>query len=312
MKHAYISLVIPVTVVPSSSTLQMLDSVLAAQSRAHEIVIVAPNGPQNRMPSLTHEIPFRGPVTVVTTHLRSTLDGAIIAGLARSVGDFVIEWRGPLASIDENLVNSLLKPSDSGIELVEVVGTETSKASKFFNAAVNTLRPQHAPLRRTAARVYSRHALQVVLSGTAFDSQLDILVAELPVRRIVHPAPFANPPHAPINQRLSNGFSLLTNGTRFGSTVPLMLAAVSAAIGVGAAVYGLGFLLLRGEPPEGWTTLMVVAGLGQAAVLTMLGLTWSRIDSLAKGLARHSDMTAQVQVWAPSVSDQTPNERRTV
>lgn len=300
MKHAYVSLVLPVGSVPGRGAIAALDSALAHQARAHEIILVTPYGQYDVEDGLQDEIALHGPVSILTTHIRSTPDGAIIAGLARAVGDFVIEWRGRLEDIDGRLLGELLAPSDSGSDLVEVVGVERSRASRLFNRAVNALRPRSAPLRRTIGRVYSRYAVQAVLSSVTFEPQVDVLVAELPVQRVVQTVPVANPPHAPLLQRLNNGFALLAKGTRFGSAVPLTLAAISALAGVAAAIYALGFLLLRGRTPEGWTTLMVVTGLGQAAVLTMLGLTWTRIDALTKGLARNPDTTATVQVVAPT------------
>jgi hypothetical protein len=58
--------------------------------------------------------------------------------------------------------------------------------------------------------------------------------------------------------------------------------------------------LLNGTSPEGWTTLMVVTGLGQASILALIGMTWSRIDSLSKGLTRSHDATAEVVVFPPT------------
>lgn len=300
MKHAYVSLVLPAKAVPDAPTIEGLDAVLAGCARAHEIVLVTSFDRGGHGPALQEELAVQGPVSIVTTHLRSTPDGATVAGIARSVGDFVIEWRGALEDIDRDLIGGLLELTDAGAELVEVVGVERSRTSRLFHRLVNALRPRHSPLTRTVGRVYSRHAVQAVLGTAAFEPQLDVLVAELPVRRSVHRVPAANPPHAPLAQRLDNGFALLAKGTRFGSAVPLALAAVSAATGVGAAIYALGFLLLRGRTPEGWTTLMVLIGLGQAAILTMLGVTWTRIDSLTKGLARNPDVTAEVHVAAPT------------
>lgn len=300
MKHAYISLVLPVTTMPEARTIEALDAALAAESRAHEIVIVAPHGAPVSLTGLGSELRIQGPVSVVATHLRSTPDGSVVAGLARAVGDFIIEWRGPLESVDSQLVGELLEPTDAGIELVEIVGRERSRASRAFNRLVNALRPRTTPLRKTIGRVYSRYAVQTVLGAVAFEPQLDVLAAELPVRRSVHASTLMSPPHAPFSQRLNAGFTLLAKGTRFGSVVPLMLAVVSALTAVGAAVYALAFLVVRGRTPEGWTTLMVLIGLGQAAILTMLGLTWTRIDALTKGLARNPDVTAMVHVAAPT------------
>jgi hypothetical protein len=297
MKNAYVSIVLPVPVVPAPRVIEAIDAALDEQTRAHEIVIVTPYG-QSAL--LQDAIAVRGPVSILATHMRSTPDGAIIAGLARTVGDFVIEWRGPLDEIDGQLINDLLVPSDGGVELVEAIGVETSQASRLFNSAVNSLRPRQAPLRKTIGRVYSRHAVQAILGATAFEPQLDVLVAELPVHRASHSVPHPNPHRTSLTQRLNDGFALLSKGTRFGSAIPLTLAAISALFGIAAAIYALGFLLLRGQTPEGWTTLMVVTGLGQAAILTMLGLTWTRIDALTRGLSRSQDPTATVEVIAPT------------
>lgn len=310
MKHAYVSLVIPVTTLPDARTIESLDCALATQVRAHEIVVVLPYSSKGSIFESETELNVRGPVSVVTTHLRSTLDGSIVAGLARCVGDFVIEWRGPLEGVDAQLIGRILEPTDAGVELVEVDGIERSRASRLFNRMVNALRPRTAPLRRTIGRVYSRYAVQALLGAVAFEPQLDALVAELPVHRAVYTSIHENPPHAPLLQRFNNGFALLAKGTRFGSMVPLALAAASALIAVAAAIYAVGFFILRGESPEGWTTLMLLVGVGQAAILTMLGLTWTRIDAVSNGLARSPDVTAAVHVFAPTVaSGSEPRDR---
>jgi hypothetical protein len=297
MKHAYVSMVLPVRAVPAIRVIEQIDAALAEQARAHEIIIVAP---YDRLEMLKDPTAVRGPVSIVTTHIRSTPDGAIIAGLARAVGDFVIEWRGPLNKIEGQLINDLLAPSDSGVELVEAIGVEKSQASRLFNKAVNSLRSRQAPLRKTIGRAYSRHAVQAILGAATFEPQLDVLVAELPVHRASYSVPYSNPHHASIAHRLSHGLALLSRGTRFGSAIPLTLAAISALFGLAVAIYALGILLLRGKTPEGWTTLMIVIGLGQAAILAMLGLTWSRIDALTRWPSRPVDATAETLVWAPS------------
>ena len=297
MKHAYVSMLLPLPVVPAVRVIEKIDAALDEQARAHEIVIVTPYGQSD---TLQDPMAVQGPVSIVTTHIRSTPDGAIVAGLARTVGDFVIEWRGPIDEIDGQLIHDLLAPSDAGVELVEAIGVERSQASRLFNRAVNSLRPRQAPLRKTIGRAYSRHAVQAILGASAFEQQLDVLVAELPVHRSSLAVPHSNPHHASLAQRLNDGFTLLSKGTRFGSAIPLTLAAISALFGLAAAIYALGFLLLRGQTPEGWTTLMVVIGLGQAAILTMLGLTWTRIDALTRGLSRTYDSTAEVHVFVSS------------
>jgi len=104
---------------------------------------------------------------------------------------------------------------------------------------------------------------------------------------------------ATTGQRVAEGAALLLKGTRFGAVFPLALAVMSAVFGVAVAFYALAILLIRGRTPEGWTTLMVVSGLGQAAILAMLGLTWARLDALARGLSRSQEATAFVVTRPP-------------
>lgn len=302
MKHGYVSLVLSGEDIPDLETIVRLDRALAAQTRSHEIVVVMPYGespPLDRLKTV-------GPVTTVLTHMRATADGLLIAGLARAVGDFVIDWRGPADRIDETLLEKMLAPTDEGVELVEIVGREGSLVSRFFNRLVNRLRPAAAPLRKTIGRVFSRRALQEVLGATAFEPQLDILTAELPVPRSLLQIAEPNPHRDSWAQRFSEGLALLSKGTRFGSAVPISLAVVSALFGTSAALYALAVLVFRGRTPEGWTTLMVVIGLGQAAVLTMLGLAWARLDALTRGLSRNTDATAEVHVLAPATELDEP------
>ena len=300
MKHAYVSVVLPVRKLPAIAAIEELDQVLSRETRAHEIILVVPYAvtPPDYAQSET-----TGPLTAVSTHMQATADTAIVAGLARAAGDFVLEWRGPIDHLDAATIRETLELTDVGNELVEAVGRETSWVSRSFYRFVNSLRSRKVPVRKTVGRLYSRHALGQVLRSTTFEPQLDILNAELPVPRAIYESSAPNPHRASMAERLGEGSALLSKGTRFGSAIPLTLAAVSAAFGIGAAIYALVILFVRGKTPEGWTTLMVVSGLGQAAILAMLGLVWARIDGLTRGLTRNQDVTASVTVSAPMRPD---------
>ena len=301
MKYAYVSLVLRRAAAPDPAAIQRLDSLLSQVARDHEIVIATPY-PAFRSDGEPVVEPCSGPLTVVYTHARASRDSAAIAGLARSVGDFVVEWSGPLNSLRESLLRAILELTDQGNELVEIVGSDTGGFSRWFYRCANALRPASAPIRKTVGRVFSRHALAQLLVATSFEPHINVLVAELPVKRTEVAVPVAAEEKAGTRQRLNDGMSVLARGTRFGSAIPLGLSAVSAAIAVSAAVYALLVLLVRGRTPEGWTTLMVLTGFGQAAVLAMLGMIWGRLDSLTRGLSRRGDATVSVEVTAPKVN----------
>ncbi|MEZ5184650.1 MAG: hypothetical protein R2720_02800 [Candidatus Nanopelagicales bacterium] len=297
MKQAYVSVVLSAAELPDPREIERLDKLLEQESRLHEIIAVVPHSAD---PQEYERMDLSGPFTSITTHVRATPDAAVIAGLSRAVGDFVVEWRGEPTLLDAETLARALHPTDGGGELVELTGTESSTLSKAFYRAVNSLRPRAVPVRKTVGRTYSRHCLGQLLSANAFEPQLDVLSAELPVHRSVVSVDAPNPHRKSFVERLAEGGTLLSKGTRFGSTIPLSLAAVSAFFGVAAALYALGVLVLRGRTPEGWTTLMVVIGLGQAAILAMLGMVWTRIDAMARGFSTRRDATGGVTVVPPT------------
>jgi hypothetical protein len=300
VKHAYVSLVLTMGEAAKPEDVATLDKTLTRCTRLHEIVVAVPFG----TPAVDYAgLDLAGPVTTVSTFARASADSGVVAGLSRSVGDFVIEWRGRPSALDADIIDSALAPTDEGRELVEIVGRETSAVSRFFYRTVNALRARSTPVRKTIGRVYSRHSLGQVLAATTVEPQLDILAAELPVARGEVQVDLANPHRPSMVDRVGEGANLLSKGTRFGSTVPLGLAIMSAIFGTGAALYAVGVFLVRGQTPEGWTTLMIVMGLGQAAVLVMLGLVWSRMNAMARGLSQRRDATAAVTVVAATDPD---------
>ncbi len=89
---------------------------------------------------------------------------------------------------------------------------------------------------------------------------------------------------------------MLTKGSRFGTVIPLALAGISSFFAVVVAIYAMVVYALFGSTPEGWTSLAVIIGLGQGAILALLGMIWSRLDTLSKGLSRKKDVAADINI----------------
>jgi len=300
LKESYVSFVLPVgDQMISDSELLRIDQLLKRNSRSHEIVIVTPfKGSENK----SHKgIELSGPLSIVYTSFNANKNRALIAGLARSVGDFIIEWHGAIESFTDDTFVSLLQPTNVGMELVEIENINTPFSSKIFYKVANSLRSPNVPVRKIVGRSYSRRALGHILKSVNFEPQLNILFAELALERKVLKEKIDLVIQESWRNRIIEGTTLLVKGSRFGSVVPLSLAAISALFGFSVSVYALVLYFSVGKGPEGWTTLMIVTGLGQASILALLGLTWSRIDSLARGLSNQVDATAEVVVIPPNL-----------
>jgi hypothetical protein len=301
MKNAYVSLVLYSDTLPNLKSLLLLDSTFPRYVKAVEFIVVTPRSSIQMDES---QGKLSNPVSFILTHPRIKKDQAIVAGLSRAVGDFVFEWKGPISELNGGLLARVLEFTDHGSELVQILWPEGSVVSRSFRRLVNFLRPSHTPIVKSVGRIYSRRAIQLLLPATAFEGQLDVLVAELPVSRSFCCLSNEVIEEKTLRKRFFEGVQLLMRGTQFGSTAPLFLAVISTLFGLTTAIYAITVLIFRGRTPEGWTTLMVATGLGQAGMLMILGLLWARIDTLVKGLGSYQGTDAEVYVLSPSSVEQ--------
>lgn len=298
MKQAYVSVILPFSgKLPSPQEINALDAALRISTRSHELILIATfdSGLINfELNDLT------GPLSIVYTNTVSSQNNSQVAAFGRAAGDFIIEWQGPIGDLTKDRIMELLEPTNHGAELIEFESSFQPISSRAFYSFANSLRSSRIPVRKTVGRVFSRRALGQLLLGSSFEPQINVLCAELPVQRTSKAIHVNFAARQNFRERIAEGMTLLSKGSRFGTVVPLALATVSAFFGIFVAFYALTLYLVNGKSPEGWTTLMIVTGLGQASILALIGMTWSRIDSLSKGLTRPRDATAEVVVFPPT------------
>jgi hypothetical protein len=284
-------------VLPPPQEITALDTALSLTTRQHELILITifDSGVKN------FEIDrLAGPLSIVYTNSISSQNSARVAAFGRAVGDFVIEWQGNIEDLNKDVISEILEPTNAGVELVEFESSFQPISSRVFYKFANSLRSSRIPIRKTIGRVFSRRALGQLLLGSSFEPQINVLCAELPVQRTNKTIHLNFATSQSFRERIAEGMTLLSKGSRFGTVVPLALATISALFGIFVAIYALALYVVNGKSPEGWTTLMIVTGLGQASILALIGMTWSRIDSLSKGLTRPRNATAEVVVFPPT------------
>jgi hypothetical protein len=295
MKQAYVSLVLVNHLNETDwSQIELIDDFLSNEARKHEIVLVT------KKPIFDHfvkPLKLKGPLTVVTVQSTGSTSDLIIAGLGRSVGDFVVEWNLNTSKIESGTIAGMLIPSNEGNELIECVPIRLSLSTQCFYKLVNQLRPPEKSVSPSVARVYSRRALNWLLEANRYESHIMVLAAEMPFQKVVHVLPLEGAEGKSLKERVVGGFTLLIKGSRFGTVIPLLLAGISSLFAISVAIYALADFLISGDAAEGWTSIAVVMGFGQGAILALFGLVWSRLDSLANGLSKRNDATINTEVY---------------
>jgi hypothetical protein len=299
MKQAYVSLILASQEnKPSAFEILRIDSFLSQITRNHEIIVLDKSNVRNEE---YESLKLTGPLTVVITRSDASRNELAIAGLGRSVGDFILEWSHEPSKLQPEIVIRFLDPTDRGIEIVEGLPLKNTISSNFFYQLTNRFRSHNHPIIKSLGRLYSRRALNWILEASYFESHLMVLVAEIPFQKSAHILPFNSYEMRSLTERFREGIVLLTKGSRFVTVVPLLLAGLSSISAVLVAIYAVAVFVLFGSTPEGWTSLAVVIGLGQGAILALIGMVWSRLDTLAKGLSRKKDVTADVEIVPASL-----------
>ncbi len=303
MKQAYVSIV---TSSDDHQAIVKLDQTISATCKFHELVLVKTFVGQDRSGLLNDlaALRYSGPITVVWVSEHSTREQRFAAALSQAAGDFVVEWRGQLADLTVEVTQQALDPTDHGTELVLLTTSGDSLLTRAFYRLANTFRPKYAPLVRTVGRVYSRRALSRSLVQFDHDEHLAVSTANAGIPATTN-APIASSRvrSSSMPQRVAEGFRILVHGTQFATAAPLVLAAVFALFGLAAAAYAFAVYIFRQATPEGWTTLMVQIGISQAALLTLIGIIWSRIARLTIQQSIQSRDVVDISVIAPVEKD---------
>jgi hypothetical protein len=304
VKSAYVSVVFHWWRGCKASDIELLDLTMQETAEAHEILVVL--SPDDlvayRASDCAHLEGLTGPLSLVVTRAGASHDAAMLVGIGRSVGDFVLEWDAHIADITPGLMSEMLKETDMGAEIVELVPLHKHTKTKAFYRTANALRPKSLPLYASVARLLSRRSVDMVLHSSASESQRILLVGDSALPRVALERPLQRAIQRSSLRKSSEAVSVLVRGTNLGLVVPLTISIVSVIAAVGVAIYALVWFVIAGSTPQGWTTIMVFGGLGFGMIMAFMGMLWVRMDQLYRAVNSPPDATSQVIVLPPSSS----------
>ncbi len=135
MKQAYVSVIL-VSQENKTTAAEILriDSFLSHIVRSHEIIVVDKTRIQNED---FESLKLSGPLTVILTKSDASRNELAIAGLGRSVGDFVLEWLHETSKLESEIVMGFLSQTDKVID-EQIEGYRTQKIGGILNNSTNT------------------------------------------------------------------------------------------------------------------------------------------------------------------------------
>ena len=310
MKQTYLSVVVPV---PDTSDAAFesslreclrLDTVLQRTVRMHEVILVArshSSAQRHAWDEFIRASSFSGPLSIVIVPDEgATHEMAMIEGLARSVGDAVLEWEAYPAELDIDRLNDILDLAEAGHDIVSVVPEHPRRRGRAFYSVVNRYRTVGRPLQVELGRLLSRASVEKIVESQNAVRHRKVIIAQSGLPATEYRSTLHAVADRSYSGRISEALDVALTATRLGTRMTYLLALVAAAGGVAAALYALFVALIRGGTPEGWVTLMVVVGLGFAATFMVLALLGEMMTRIMREVRSTSVMTVRVHVAPPS------------
>lgn len=291
MKQAYISIVVHSRDITDHQAITNLSRVLTETSKLSEVIIVSHYGTDHKKLCLHNE---NIPITVVYTKAHASADEMYLAGLARAAGDYVVLWTESIERFTLDISKKLLAPASNSFEITQI-SSKLSASSYAFLSLLNTTRRNKKNINPAVAYCFSRHALNILIRETRFESDIDIAVANIPFEIFCYDREIDTSAR---KMSFMRKVTLILKGTNIGLRAPMILSILSGFISFLIVIYALGVYLLNGKSPEGWTTLMIAVGVSQSSVLAVLTFILGKVAGIESAINRSNDVTSNVDVFA--------------
>lgn len=253
--------------------LTRLDTFLGETFDAHEIIVVNDLSQDRTRDVLKRAADtIKGNLTLITLSRRHGLELGILAGLDRSVGDFVFELESTEEDFPLELLLELYKKACTGYDIVAASPSRTPLASRFFYKLVSQASYLDLNLSTETARVVSRRALNAMLNLREKVRYRKALYAFTGYARTqVTYEPKQSRSRRLNRETITLALDIMVSFSDWGLRVAHTLSFVFLAFSVGMGIY-VGYNWAFRDVVEGWTTIMAMLSLGFSGIFFILGL----------------------------------------
>lgn len=213
------------------------------------------------------------PLTLVRMSRPHGIDRAMLAGLAQTTGDWVVEIDKVPPGHPTELIGELWDTASQGYDVVAATPGASSQAAGWFYSLVNRASYLDEPLTTERTRVVSRRALNAMLDLAERTEQrrARYSLTGLP-KSTVDFSPSRDVRRDQGGARLSTAMDILIAHSDIGPRLAQLLALVFGAVSLLSVVYVVVANLVVDVVVEGWTTVMVLVSTGLAGLFLTLGI----------------------------------------
>lgn len=260
-----------------AKAIQAINKHLSESFENHEVVLVDNTGNQESYAKIVEATKdLSGLVSVLKLSRHYPVEIAMLAGVDKSIGDFVYQMDTLTVDFDLALFNSLFKRCIKGVDILFAApNTRVPATSKLFYSVFNKVSYLGEALRTERLVLTSRRALNAVVntkqrfryqkalfSLSGFSREWIYYDPKTPVVAV----------NRPFGQRIGLAIDLFISYSAIGFKIGLILSSIFFAFAVCIAGYAVISMLTRQYIIMGWTSLMLFLTISFGGLFLLLGI----------------------------------------
>lgn len=224
------------------------------------------------------------PLVVVRLARHYGVEAAMLAGLQRSMGDFVFELESSRPEFELSVLMDLYETASRGTDIVAASGPAVPFWSRLFFAVVNRYADLGVPLSTEKVRIVSRRALSAMLGlrERVLYRKALYAITGYPYAKQVYevPADRQSGSRSLDRNTVAQAADILISFSRFSQRAPFWLAVVFGSFSLLAGLYAVMVFVFRSGVVSGWTTVMLLLSMGFCGVFLSIGLIGAYVSNV--------------------------------
>lgn len=267
-------------------TLIKIDQAVEDVFKNYEIILINDSSEDNTLEIAREAVKYmRGDTTIINLSRKHGVEHAMMAGLNRSMGDFVYEIESVVIDYPLELIRDMFKTAtQSGFDIVAATSGLTSWKSKLFYKLLNKVSYLELSLSTENVRLVTRRALNSMLSlkekvryrkalyeYTGYSKKLityeSISKNNLKAKQLNR-------------ENVSLAIDALVSFSNFGLKMSHILSSLFFVFSIFMGSYALYNYFFNKSVVQGWTTLMILISFGFAGMFFIVGILGEYISRI--------------------------------
>lgn len=257
--------------------IHQIDQKLSEVFENHEVVIVDNTANQDSYTQIVESTKhLKGLVSVLKLSRHYPIEIAMLAGVDKSIGDFVYQMDSLCLDFELGLFEELFKRCVKGVDILFAApNAKVATSSKIFYSVFNRVSYLGESLRTERLVLTSRRALNAVVNTKQrFRYQKALFSLSGFSREWIFYEPKKTTVFAErtLSQKLGLAIDLFISYSAIGFKIGLVLSSIFFSFAVLIAIYAIASLILRQDLIMGWTSLMMFLTISFGGIFLLLGI----------------------------------------